>query len=182
MKKIFVFFTISIFVMFMFSSCEKKANLPWPDETEYGIPATIVFLGQVTESEALLDWADVNNISFDIKIEMPYGGEIASLKLMGAVRPIGTSDFDYLNQYQIAEFSGPGTYTIDIDDIVSGVDIYNSTADIQHYDMLNIFVNVETVDGKILYAFLPMEEETFGYDPNMRANPDMNFEGLCIFY
>ena len=140
-------------------------------------------------NQILLDFDDLNNISFPVKIETPYGEEFNNLKLMAATKPITAAEFDFVNQYQIKEYTEGGTYTISIDDIVNGIDIYNSTADIQKYDMFYLFVNIETTDGKMLYGILPYEAEVFegmtipyGYDANTRANPDFNFEIKCIFY
>ena len=171
MKKILISIAVIAFMQMMFISCEKKANLPWPEETAYGVAATI---NEVEGEETLIYFNDLDNVAIKFEIGVAYG-DFSKLQLMLAVRANGELAYDYLNQYQIAEYSQTGVYTVTIADIVNGVEIYNSTSDIQQRDKYRFFVNVVTDDGRQLYGFLPFDEEVSGYDPNTRANPDLNF-------
>lgn len=159
MRKIILILISAILIQTVFVSCEKADNLPWPEETEYGVIATMEY---VSDAPTLIYSTPegLDTTSLDFKISTPFGGDYKTLQLVIAMQANGEKQYDYGKQYIIKEYSKPGTYTVNIDDIVNGVDLYSSRDDVTKGDKFNFFVNVVTTGGKQLYRFLPFKKPT----------------------
>ncbi len=165
MKKKVLFLSFFISILVLSISCEKEANMPWPDDVKNGVIATIKYpIGQY--NGIFISDVDTLTIKFDIKIEM---GDCSKLKLMAVLTQLDSTS-DFRNQIEIAEYTASGNYSIGINEIVNAIPQYITVADIKFADKLTFFVNPVTADGTQLYGVLPFKDFQFGYDPNILAS------------
>lgn len=181
MKEIFKIIISFVIALTFFSSCNEDANLPTPEGLADGAAASI---HRTDASDLTINSYNYASLALEFDIAILQDGEVSSVDLMvvyGTTTvidsvPVFSRDFE--NPGNIATITSfPATAAVNIADIVAAIAAITDTTDLAGGDDFMFFLNVTTVDGRLLPGYLPTGEIT--QSPAQRNIEGQNFNVLA---
>lgn len=163
--KIIISFAIALTIL---SSCNEDANLPTPEGLADGVAVSI---NRTDASDLTINSYNYASLALEFDIAVLQDGEASSVDLMVAYNR------DYANPGTLATITSfPATAAVNIADIVAAIAAVTDTTVLVGGDDFMFFLNVTTVDGRLLPGYLPTGEIT--QSPAQRNIEGQNFNIL----